>query len=115
MSHSQAVIKGIAPRFVDAMDYIIESTWEDAAKRKQPVGGCRHGACGGLLMPRHMYEVGKVQWFDADCDNCGSTVSSPGGRVLRRSTRRDEMPPGWWDKRMENIKKVNDALKGNLA
>lgn len=104
--------RGIAARFVDGLDFIIQSTWDEAAQRKQPVGTCRRAACGGLMMARPAYRNDNILWFEAECDNCGSSIATPDGRVLRRSTRHAEMPGGWWANRTDVLKKVRDMVAG---
>jgi len=105
---------GVSSRFIDSMGFLVEATWNEAVQRKQPIGTCRKPDCGGQIMPRKTYEEGKVVWFDADCNNCGVAIAAPGGRVLRRSSRRDEQPIGWWDQRDQQLKKLAALSKGQV-
>ena len=103
--------RGITTRFVDSQDYIVEATWNDAVARHQPVGECRRVGCGGLLMGRPSRKESEKLWFEAECNSCGGTVAAADGRVLRRSTRHDEMPKGWLGARNEALRKAHEFKK----
>jgi hypothetical protein len=57
---------------------------------REHVGTCRH--CGGLLRPRHPWQLGQRFDYEAVCLACGHGICAPGGRVLARSGRASERP-----------------------
>lgn len=108
---------GISKRFVDTMGFL--SGWGRAVERKDIVGSCRQPNCGGLLQPLPTHQAingdTEIPWYGAECLNCGHEVWSPDGRTLVRSSRRGEQPTGWWDRRMEHLRKLRDLSKGDAA
>lgn len=87
------------PRYVHH-DEIDTGAWNRARAERAFVGTCR--VCGGHLAPLPSDPSGggsQVEWTEAACILCHKEYASPNGRTLRRSSRRGEMPPGWWEHR----------------
>lgn len=82
---------------------IDEYQWNRARAESGLVGTCR--LCGGHLRPLPTEPEGTsaIAWLEARCVLCGHEIASPGGRVLRRSSRRSEQPPGWWEWRESQL------------
>jgi hypothetical protein len=91
-----ALDHGLYRRFVDH-DMIETGQWLRARAERTVVGSCR--LCGGHLAPMEGLPAGSshLEWFEARCLLCHHEYASPSGRVLRRSSRHTEMPPGWWE------------------
>ncbi len=87
--------------------YIDHSAWMRACAEGHHVGTCRR--CGDYLVPRHPDQVGNRTDYEANCrvEACGWTLNAPGGRILTRSSRHNEMPSGWWDRRTRTLTKTN--------
>lgn len=115
VSGEDALSAGLSKRYVDGQDFINEPAWHRANNRRELVGACRQPKCGGLLQPQDTHESNGITWYSAACLNCGHEVVSPNGRVLRRSSRRHEMPDGWWDRRMNTLTNLNGIGKGGAA
>lgn len=90
-------------RAVVHQDSLDTGQWNRARAERKFVGTCR--LCGGHLKPLPSQEPGvsHIEWLEAECVLCHHPVVSPAGRVLRRSSRHTEMPPGWWDHRMRAL------------
>lgn len=101
---------GISARFVDNQGIIVSSAWNRAVEAKDLVGTCRQprgkSICDGHLVADPTITVGRIHWYEAHCLVCQHVVSAPNGKTLPRSSRRDEMPDGAWDRRMEAINKL---------
>lgn len=85
---------GLFSSIVDSWGLIRDGEWRRAATRGDFVGPCDMPGCGGFLVPRHPEAVGRILWYEALCSSCQHTYAAPNGRVLPRSSRHDEMPPG---------------------
>jgi len=98
-----ALDHGLWERFKDG-DRINHGAWLRARAEGAHVGTCR--ICGDYLIPAAPYEHtdGRVD-NEAHCRACTATVNAPGGRILRRSSRLDEMPSGWWENRLKGLAK----------
>jgi hypothetical protein len=91
---------GIGRSLVDNTGmYLNTAAWNRAAGGTEFVGTCR--VCGDHMVAEPTVTTGRTDWYVARCINaeCHHEVASPDGRILRRSTRRDEMPQGFWEKR----------------
>lgn len=89
-------------RLIVERDLIDPGKWNRARAESKFVGTCR--LCGGhLKVLPSVPSSSNLEWLEAECILCGHPVVSPGGRVLRRSGRHGEMPPGWWDYRMRAL------------
>jgi hypothetical protein len=102
-----ALHHGLFRRLVDR-DEINEAGWLRARAESSLVGTCR--LCGGHLQPLETLPDGSshLKWFEARCVLCHHEVASPAGRVLRRSSRRTEQPPGWWEIREMRLRDGGD-------
>lgn len=88
---------------------LVNLHWRRAVEAATSVGTCREDGCGGELIPlRPRERDGPIAWYEAECSTCGHTVAAPAGRVLRRSSRHDEMPSGWWTDRITAIRESGD-------
>lgn len=81
------------------------AAWGRAVASGEHVGSCRR--CGNDLVALPTNEHNKVTWYTGRCLECGWEFASPGGEVLRRSSRHDEMPQGYWEKRSRAKKQGN--------
>jgi hypothetical protein len=86
--------------------------WATLSTTAEVIGSCRqarHGAkvCGGdmFTMPidPHQSPDAPLKWQDAECGTCRHQVTIPNGRVLRRSSRHEEMPSGWFQERARRL------------
>lgn len=77
--------------------YLNTAAWDRSVG--EFVGTCR--VCGDNLVAEEKRTEGKVTWRIARCINakCKHEYASPEARILRRSSRHDEMPTGFWAKR----------------
>ena len=91
---------GVFGRFV-AGDHVDSGQWNRARAAGEIVGVCR--VCGGYLKALGVYQVGRVEWYEARCIDCGHEITAPGGRVLRRSARFTEQPVEWRDSRIARL------------
>ena len=113
-----ALEHGLWARFTDG-DRINHGAWLRVRAEGGFVGTCRR--CGDYLVPLAPYEHtdDRVD-YEAHCrreivatmvggkrqvEGCEWTLSAPGGRMLRRSSRHDEMPTGWWENRLKGLAK----------
>lgn len=91
---------GIESGLVEIGDLLPERMrWLRLARAQAVVGQCRK--CGGNLVPIEPPEdedgeVGEIAWYEMRCVACDTEIAAPNGRVLKRSSARSEMPPGWW-------------------
>lgn len=115
MKEDEALNQGITHRLVDTQDFIHSVEWNRLAERGGIVGNCRQPKCGGLLKALPTHEDGKRTWYGAECLNCGHEIAAPDGKVLRRSSRRNEMPSGTWDRRMDILTKFAELAKGKAS
>lgn len=84
-------------------DNIDHGRWMLACASGTSVGEC--GVCGGLLQPERPRDRGGGRFdYNAVCAGCGQEVLAPGGRTLRRSGQHNEMPGGWWEHRVQQLK-----------
>jgi hypothetical protein len=79
-----------------ADDGLHHSAWNRAVELGEHVGTCRW--CGGYLLGDPTHQAGQITWLGGHCTNpqCGREFATPNGAALRRSSRHDEMPAGWW-------------------
>jgi len=104
---------GLSNRFVDGTGFIHGPAWNRAGEGLQVVGTCRQRGCPGLLLAQPTHQENNRTWYGAECNECGHEVVAPDGRTLPRSSRRDEMPGGAWDRREELLKKLKEAAKSD--
>lgn len=101
----------------DGICHIHFTNWSIAIAEGQAVGTCTR--CGGLLTGRAGRKYGRVTWYEAVCvliededgervTGCGHEYALPNGQVLKFSSRHDQMPAGWWEKRIEALAKAGD-------
>ncbi len=99
--HFNPLETGLGYRFTQG-DTIISGLWNRARAEQGIVGSCR--LCGGHLTPLPTEErIGTLEWFEARCLLCQHEIASPGGRVLRRSSRHSEQPVEWRETRMARL------------
>lgn len=67
---------------------INHAAWLRARSTGEFVGTCRH--CGAYLVPAAPEDRGGRTDYSADCRSCPYTMTAPGGRVARGTTRRSE-------------------------
>ena len=96
---------GLARRFGGNGDSINLGQWNYARAAGDIVGACRN-TCTGLLVaePSRADDGSGVTWYETRCLKCGHTTAAPNGRTLARSSRHSEMPSGWWQKRIKEMK-----------
>lgn len=108
-----ALDHGLWARFAEG-DRIDHAAWLRAGAEGGFVGSCRR--CGDYLTPLYPDDRGKERFdYEAHCrrhivvtyvdgkrhvEGCGAEVNAPGGRLLRKSGQHNEMPRGWWDRRL---------------
>lgn len=118
-SGHEALKSGLHPRRVDVQQFLHVEDWRRAVNGKEIVGSCRQGGCGGFLKAVDTQQSGseasRIDWYGAECLNCGHEVTAPNGRVLRRSSRLGEMPDGWWAKRNDTLKKLHQLASPQEA
>ena len=90
---------GIYPRFLRDDGTIVTVMWNAAVAAGTYLGSCRR--CGFYMKGLPTHEDNKITWYCAQCTNpqCGKEIGTPNAQYLRRSSRRHEMPEGFWDKR----------------
>lgn len=73
--------------------------WNLAVQSGEMVGDCRF--CGNNMRPWPTEIAGQITWYTAQCvfSQCGRVIAAPNGEMLRRSSRHDEMPSGFWNGR----------------
>lgn len=111
MTEDESLKHGLSHRLVDNQDFIHSGEWNRLAERGGVVGTCRRPKCAGPMKALPTHQAGKLTWFGAECLNCGADIASPDGKVLQRSARRDEMPSGFWDHRMNILVKLAELAK----
>jgi len=99
---------GISHRFIDGI-FINTPAWHHANDSRDIIGSCRQPKCGGLLQAIDTHTENKITWYAAECLNCGHEVTAPNGRVLARSSRLNEMPDGWWSRRIDTLRRLAKA------
>jgi len=103
---------GISSRLVDGHGMIHSQAWNRAVESKELVGSCRSprgkAVCEGHLVADPTITIGRITWYEAHCLECGAVVVAPNGKTLPRSSRRDEMPDGAWDRRIEYLNKLSN-------
>ena len=121
-SKFDALEHGLWARFTDG-DHINHGAWLRARAEGAHVGTCRR--CGEYLIALEPYEHtnGRVD-YEAHCrreivatmvagkrtvTGCEWTFNAPGGRILRRSSRHDEMPDGYWESRLRGLANPMDG------
>lgn len=106
---------GISPQYVDSMGLIDDQRWRYAST----VGQCRArlgaGICGGHLIPRQPYTIGRVTWYETECSECEAITAAPGGRVLPVSAAAGEQPKTEMARRREQWQRLHDLAKGEAA
>lgn len=112
MKEDEALKHGLSHRLIDNQDFIHSGEWNRLAERGGIVGTCRRPKCGGLMKGLPTHQEGKLTWYSAECLNCGAEIAAPDGKTLQRSTRRDEMPSGAWDRRIDILAKLAELAKG---
>jgi len=105
---SEHLRRGLSRRLLDSTGIIIAPAWWRAADAGEIVGNCRQPmargkTCDGHLVADPTVEIGQMKWFQAHCQRCLHEVVAPNGKTLPRSSRRDEMPEGAWDRRINHI------------
>lgn len=78
--------------------------WNRAAEEGAHVGTCRE--CGFHTVANPTYQAGSITWYSGYCTNaqgCGKEFAAPNGGALKRTSRRQEMPAGFWDARMKAL------------
>lgn len=100
---------GLQDRFFMSGGSVVEKVWHEAVRRREVVGHCRQ--CDGA-----MFGVEDDRWMEARCGDCGHSVAlslRTGGWVLRKSSRRSEMPPGFWEQRRQSMIDAARAISGH--
>ena len=91
---------GLYRRFLNDDGDLRSTTWNAAVEGGEHVGTCRR--CGFYLLGRPTHQAGPIVWYGAYCTNpgCGWEMAAPNGEILRRSSRHNEMPSGFWADRV---------------
>ena len=95
---------GIYKSFLDQDGTITTTAWNRAVEGGEHVGTCRE--CGFYMLARPTTQQGRITWYWAYCTNaagCGKEIGAPNGEALRRSSRHDEMPDGYWAARLKEM------------
>jgi hypothetical protein len=106
-----ALERGLSPRYVTAAGAIIDDMWRQAIVMRGIVGQCRR--CDGAMLAVECPPAGDHAWYTAVCAACGGEVAlavTP-GVALRRSSRRDEMPSGAWQARLDLMKQLKQLIR----
>lgn len=107
---------GLFDRYITGDMWIDHARWLRAVAEHSVIGECR--ACGAHLRPVGPPEDhGGITWYEAMCTSCQKVYAAPatiskrqdGGRVMRVSSRRSEMPSGWWNRRARALRDQNAA------
>lgn len=90
-----------------AVDGLDAGRFRRALATGEVIGTCRVSWCEGwmIAIPEPDKAATPIEWFTARCAECGAEVAAPGGRMLRRSSRWDEAPDGYWSRRLKALKK----------
>lgn len=111
VAEERALNAGWSTKLHDNDLVIIGPAWDRAVDGQEIVGSCRTldqavRPCTGYLRAIDKVQIGAIWWYEAECMRCGAVSASPNGKVLRRSSRREEMPEGAWTQRMKAIEKI---------
>lgn len=101
---------GLYQRYLEGLQvdspYIDQGAINKARSAGEFVGTCRE--CGGDLrvLPTQdpMKSGTSIAWTDFVCEKCGKETAAPDTKRLHRTSSRNRMPQGWWDKRFASIK-----------
>ena len=102
-------IRSSSSLFAGTLIVVVGPTWNREGEGKGVVGTCREPKCGGLLQAMPTHEDGTRAWYGAACLDCGHEVWAPAGRLLRRSSRRTEMPEGAWEYREQLLTRLKEG------
>lgn len=113
----KALQRGLYRRFLDGNGLVDQGTWSRARASKEVVGMCRRRRCDGLMVatPSEHDSSGR-QWFTMQCLSCAGEAAVRADKPpLQRSSRREEMPPGFWARREAFLKAMYEQAKNVQA